>query len=130
MSLYHAQGRLIWLITAAQSKLNPFSPIEVTGLEHTFKSLYCMINTHSMTVPYSIDSEYKKVKVEKQKKKRQKMYEGKIKINLKNFIFHLSVKGMREFRLYWKMEFVDTRTMLVIPASPATLFSCVSQRKT
>ena len=83
-----------------------------------------------MTVPYSIDSEYKKVKVEKQKKKRQKMYEGKIKINLKNFIFHVSVKGMREFRLYWKMEFVDTRTMLVIPASPATLFSCVSQRKT
>lgn len=58
------------------------------------------------------------------------MYEGKIKINLKNFIFHVSVKEMREFRLYWKMEFVDTRTMLVIPASPATLFSCVSQRKT
>lgn len=34
------------------------------------------------------------------------MYEGKIKTNLKNFIFHVSVKGMREFRLYWKMEFV------------------------
>ena len=29
------------------------------------------------------------------------MYEGKIKINLKNFIFHVSVKGMSEFRLYW-----------------------------
>ena len=71
MSLYHAQGRLIWLIAAAQSKLNPFSPIEVAGFEHTLKSLYCMINTHSMTVPYSIDSEYKRVKVEKQKKKKK-----------------------------------------------------------
>ena len=58
------------------------------------------------------------------------MHEGKIKINVKNFIFHVSVKGMKEFRLYWKMEFVDTRTMSVIPASPAMLVSCVSQRKT
>ena len=30
-----------------------------------------MINTHSMTVPYSIDSEYKRVKVEKPKKKKK-----------------------------------------------------------
>ena len=68
MSLYHAQGRLIWLIAAAQSKLNPFSPIEVAGLEHTFKSLYCMLNVYSM-YPIQLTLSMKEQKLKSKKRK-------------------------------------------------------------
>lgn len=53
-----------------------------------------------------------------------------MKINATNFIFHVSVEWMGSLHCTGKWNLFDSRTMLVIPASPATLVSCVSQRKT